>query len=107
MSYTREALVSPASGGRTGGGVAIRVAPNLKGKSALCPDFVHCLAPAPRSIDECHSHIAELHGSAVMVTVMLLGALFSPHIGRAWRTKKNRTTVFQTHDAAFNAARPA
>lgn len=33
-----------------------------------------------------------LHGGASMLTLMLLGALFPLHIGRAWRARKNRGT---------------
>jgi cytochrome c biogenesis protein CcdA len=33
-----------------------------------------------------------LHGGASMLTLMLLGALFPLHIGRAWRAGKNRGT---------------
>jgi cation transport ATPase len=33
-----------------------------------------------------------VHGGAAMLTLMLFGALFPLHIGRAWRAKKNRVT---------------
>jgi cation transport ATPase len=33
-----------------------------------------------------------VHGGAAMLTLMLLGALFPVHIGRAWRARKNRAT---------------
>jgi hypothetical protein len=33
-----------------------------------------------------------IHGGAGMVALMLLGALFPLHIGRAWQAKKNRLT---------------
>lgn len=33
-----------------------------------------------------------LHGGAAMLTLMLLGALFPLHIGRAWQARKNRGT---------------
>jgi hypothetical protein len=33
-----------------------------------------------------------IHGGAAILTLMLLGALFPLHIGRAWRAKKNRAT---------------
>ena len=33
-----------------------------------------------------------LHGGTAMLALMLLGALFPLHIGRAWRAKKNRLT---------------
>jgi MFS family permease len=42
-----------------------------------------------------------VHGGAAMVTLMLLGALFPLHIGRAWRAKKNRATGIVM--LAFNA----
>lgn len=38
------------------------------------------------------AYLLMVHGGTAMVTLMLLGALFPLHIGRAWRTKKNRTT---------------
>ena len=38
------------------------------------------------------SSLLMLHGGAAMLTLMLLGALFPLHIGRAWRARKNRTT---------------
>ena len=41
------------------------------------------------------------NGSAAMATLMLLGALFPLHIGRAWRAKKNRATSIVM--LAFNA----
>ena len=42
-----------------------------------------------------------VHGGAAMVTLMLLGALFPLHIGRAWRARKNRATGIVM--VAFNA----
>jgi cation transport ATPase len=42
-----------------------------------------------------------VHGGAAMVTLMLLGALFPVHIGRAWRAKKSRLTGIVM--LAFNA----
>jgi hypothetical protein len=42
-----------------------------------------------------------LHGGTAMLALMLLGALFPLHIGRAWRAKKNRASgIIMT---AFNA----
>jgi hypothetical protein len=38
------------------------------------------------------AYLLTVHGGAAMVTLMLLGALFPLHIGRAWRAKKNRAT---------------
>jgi hypothetical protein len=38
------------------------------------------------------AYLLMVHGGAAMLTLMLLGALFPLHIGRAWRAKKNRTT---------------
>ncbi|MGH6804475.1 MAG: hypothetical protein ACREC3_14085 [Methyloceanibacter sp.] len=37
------------------------------------------------------AYLLMVHGAA-MITLMLLGALFPLHIGRAWRAKKNRAT---------------
>jgi cation transport ATPase len=37
-------------------------------------------------------YLLMVHGGAAMLTLMLLGALFPVHIGRAWRAKKNRAT---------------
>jgi hypothetical protein len=42
-----------------------------------------------------------VHGGGAMLTLMLLGALFPVHIGRAWRAKKNRATGIVM--LAFNA----
>lgn len=33
-----------------------------------------------------------VHGGTAMLVLMLLGALFPLHIGRAWRARKNRVT---------------
>jgi cation transport ATPase len=46
-----------------------------------------------------------VHGGAAMVTLMLLGALFPLHIGRAWRARKNRATgiVMLTFNAVLIA----
>lgn len=33
-----------------------------------------------------------VHGGTAMLALMLLGALFPLHIGRAWRARKNRAT---------------
>jgi hypothetical protein len=33
-----------------------------------------------------------IHGGAAMLALLLIGALFPLHIGRAWRAKKNRLT---------------
>lgn len=38
------------------------------------------------------AYLLMVHGAAAMLTLMLLGALFPLHIGRAWRAKKNRAT---------------
>jgi cation transport ATPase len=38
------------------------------------------------------AYLLMVHGGAAMVTLMLLGALFPLHIGRAWRARKNRAT---------------
>lgn len=38
------------------------------------------------------AYLLIVHGGAAMVTLMLLGALFPLHIGRAWRAKRNRAT---------------
>jgi hypothetical protein len=38
------------------------------------------------------AYLLMVHGGAAMVTLMLLGALFPLHVGRAWRAKKNRGT---------------
>jgi len=38
------------------------------------------------------AYLLMVHGGAAMLTLMLLGALFPLHIGRAWRAKKNRAT---------------
>jgi hypothetical protein len=42
-----------------------------------------------------------IHGGTAMLTLMLLGALFPLHIGRAWRARKNRATGIIM--LAFNA----
>jgi hypothetical protein len=47
------------------------------------------------------AYLLMIHGGAAMVTLMLLGALFPLHIGRAWRAKKNRATGIAM--LAFNA----
>jgi hypothetical protein len=47
------------------------------------------------------AYLLMVHGGAAMVTLMLLGALFPLHIGRAWRAKKNRVTGIVM--IAFNA----
>jgi cation transport ATPase len=38
------------------------------------------------------AYLLMLHGGTAMLTLILLGALFPLHIGRAWRAKKNRAT---------------
>ncbi|MGH6848641.1 MAG: hypothetical protein ACREC0_14770 [Methylocella sp.] len=38
------------------------------------------------------TYLLMVHGGAAMLTLMLLGALFPIHIGRAWRARKNRAT---------------
>ncbi|MDQ6869349.1 MAG: hypothetical protein M3178_13555 [Pseudomonadota bacterium] len=38
------------------------------------------------------AYLLMVHGGAAMLTLMLLGALFPLHIGRAWRARKNRAT---------------
>jgi len=35
------------------------------------------------------AYLLMVHGGAAMLTLMLLGALFPLHIGRAWRARKN------------------
>ncbi len=50
---------------------------------------------------ESAAYLLMLHGGAAMVTLMLLGALFPLHIGRAWRAGKNRATGVVM--LAFNA----
>ncbi len=47
------------------------------------------------------AYLLMAHGGATMLTLMLLGALFPLHIGRAWRAKKNRGTGIVM--LAFNA----
>jgi cation transport ATPase len=47
------------------------------------------------------AYLLMVHGGAAMVTLMLLGALFPLHIGRAWRARKNRATGIVM--LAFNA----
>jgi hypothetical protein len=47
------------------------------------------------------TYLLLVHGGAAMLTLMLLGALFLVHIGRAWRAKKNRATGIVM--LAFNA----
>ena len=47
------------------------------------------------------AYLLMVHGGAAMVTLMLLGALFPLHIGRAWRAKKNRASGIVM--LAFNA----
>jgi hypothetical protein len=47
------------------------------------------------------AYLLMVHGGAAMLTLMLLGALFPLHIGRAWRAKKNRGTGIVM--LAFNA----
>ena len=47
------------------------------------------------------AYLLMVHGGAAMPTLMLLGALFPVHIGRAWRAKKNRVTGIVM--LAFNA----
>jgi cation transport ATPase len=51
------------------------------------------------------AYLLMVHGGAAMLTLMLLGALFPLHIGRAWRAKKNRTTgiVMLTFNAVLIA----
>jgi len=49
-------------------------------------------APDGEDWQEAASYLLMLHGGAAMVALMLLGALFPLHIGRAWRAKKNRVT---------------
>lgn len=41
---------------------------------------------------EAPAYCLMVHGGAAMLILMLLGALFPLHIGRAWRAKKNRLT---------------
>jgi hypothetical protein len=38
------------------------------------------------------AYLLMVHGGAAMLTLMLLGALFPVHVGRAWRAKKNCAT---------------
>jgi hypothetical protein len=47
------------------------------------------------------AYLLMVHGGATMLTLMLLGALFPLHIGRAWRARKNRATGIVM--LAFNA----
>jgi hypothetical protein len=47
------------------------------------------------------AYLLMFHGGAAMLTLMLLGALFPLHIGRAWRAGKNRVTGIVM--LAFNA----
>jgi cation transport ATPase len=47
------------------------------------------------------AYLLMVHGGTAMPTLMLLGALFPLHIGRAWRAKKNRATGIVM--LAFNA----
>jgi cation transport ATPase len=47
------------------------------------------------------AYLLMLHGAAAMPTLMLLGAIFPVHIGRAWRARKNRATGIVM--LAFNA----
>jgi cation transport ATPase len=47
------------------------------------------------------AYLLMVHGGAAMVTLMLLGALFPLHIGRAWRARKNRASGIVM--LAFNA----
>jgi cation transport ATPase len=47
------------------------------------------------------AYLLMVHGGAAMLTLMLLGALFPLHIGRAWRAEKNRATGIVM--LAFNA----
>jgi cation transport ATPase len=47
------------------------------------------------------AYLLMVHGGAATVTLMLLGALFPLHIGRAWRARKNRATGIVM--LAFNA----
>jgi hypothetical protein len=48
--------------------------------------------PGDEIWQESASYLLMVHGAAAMVALMLLGALFPLHIGRAWRAKKNRVT---------------
>jgi hypothetical protein len=48
--------------------------------------------PSGEIWQESAAYLLMLHGGAAMITLMLLGALFPLHIGRAWRAKKNRVT---------------
>lgn len=41
---------------------------------------------------ESSAYLLMLHGGAAMLVLMLLGALFPLHIGRAWQARKNRAT---------------
>lgn len=50
---------------------------------------------------EAAAYLLMVHGGAAMLTLMLLGALFPLHIGRAWRAEKNRATGIVM--LAFNA----
>ena len=47
------------------------------------------------------AYLLMVDGGAAMLTLMLLGALFPLHIGRAWRAEKNRATGIVM--LAFNA----
>ncbi|MGB6324215.1 MAG: hypothetical protein WBG11_00175 [Methylocella sp.] len=47
------------------------------------------------------AYLLMVRGGAAMLTLMLLGALFPLHIGRAWRARKNRATGIVM--LAFNA----
>lgn len=38
------------------------------------------------------AYLLMLHGGTAMLTLMLLGALFPLHVGRAWQARKNRAT---------------
>jgi cation transport ATPase len=51
------------------------------------------------------AYLLMVHGGTAMLTLMLLGALFPLHIGRAWRARKNRATgiVMLTFNAVLIA----
>ncbi len=56
-------------------------------------------------LQQAAAYLLMVHGGAAMLTLMLLGALFPLHIGRAWRAKKNRATgiVMLTFNAVLIA----